>query len=188
MEQLYRGTSKIAWSYIFLYLDVKLGTFNLLPKWAAFLLIYQAIDLLEEEERELSLLRPFCLLLGGWEAVQWVYFLFAGREFVLLPLTLVAQVVSLYFHFQLLTNLAGIALRYQADGQGLDARLLRLRTAQTIVITATAFLYNLLPQLLQTHLLLLATLVLPSAVLAFCLTTALFALRRCFAVDGALPH
>lgn len=188
MEQLYRGTSKIAWSYIFLYLDVNLGTLNILPKWAAFLLIYQAIDLLEEEDPQLALLRPFCLLLGGWQGFQWVYVFFAGQEFAPLLLSLIIQVVSLYFHFQLLTNLAGLARRYQPEGAELDARLLRLRTVQTIVITVTAFLYDLFPQLLQAHLLLLSVLILSSAILAICLTVALFALRRCFTVDGALPQ
>ena len=64
---LYRGVSRIAWSYLFAFFNLNLGSLNILPDWMAFALIYGALDLLAEEERELPLLKPFCILLGLWE-------------------------------------------------------------------------------------------------------------------------
>ena len=185
MDACYRGTSKIAWGYLFLYLDVNLGTLNILPNWVAFLLIYQAIDLLEAEEPELALLRPFCLLLGGWEAVQWIYTFFTGQQLTLFLVSLLIRVISLYFHFQLLTNLASLAGRYQSQGADLDCRLLRLRTAQTVVITFHALLIDLFPRLLQRHEWLIIPSVLVGLILAIALTAALFSLRRCFSLKDS---
>ena len=61
---LYHGLTKIAWAYVLLLVNVNLGTLNILPNWAGYLLIGQAIPLLAEERRDLALLKPFCLVLG----------------------------------------------------------------------------------------------------------------------------
>ena len=75
-DVLYRGVSRIAWSYLFAFFNLNLGSLNILPDWMAFALIYGALDLLAEEERELPLLKPFCILLGLWEGAGWLAQLF----------------------------------------------------------------------------------------------------------------
>lgn len=138
-SDLYRGVSRIAWSYLFSLLNINLGSVNILPDWAAFVLIYGALNLLADEEPELLLLKPFCILLGGWAAVQWVDQMF-GLAPSLYPLDLIIQVISLYFYFQLLTNLAYLAARY--GGEALSGRILRLRTVQILLDTFMAvYLY-----------------------------------------------
>ena len=105
---LYRGVSRIAWSYLFAFFNLNLGSLNILPDWMAFALIYGALDLLAEEERDLPLLKPFCILLGLWEGAGWLAQLF-GLTLSLYPLDLLFAALSLYFYFQLLTNLAYLA-------------------------------------------------------------------------------
>ncbi len=52
---------------------------------------------------------------------------------------------GLYFHFQLFTDFAHLAERYQGEGETLDRRLLRLRTVQALLqtaLTASVFLLS----------------------------------------------
>ena len=175
---LYRGVSRIAWSYLFAFFNLNLGSLNILPDWMAFALIYGALDLLAEEERELPLLKPFCIPQAQ---------LF-GLTLSLYPLDLLFAALSLYFYFQLLTNLAHLAARY--GGEDLSRRLLRLRTAQALLNTFMAvYLYlagwgsgvtlpgGALPAFLT-------ALLIAGVVLMLTVMSALFALRRLFLPTG----
>ena len=43
MSSTYRGLTKIAWGYVFLHLNLNLGTLNVLPNWVGYLLFFSAI-------------------------------------------------------------------------------------------------------------------------------------------------
>ena len=77
-EKLYRGVSHAAWAYFFLYFDINLGSLNILPDFMCYVLLWSAIGCLEEEERDLALLRPLCVLLGVWAGADWVFTLLGG--------------------------------------------------------------------------------------------------------------
>lgn len=178
-DRLCRGTTCAAWAYFFLYFNVNLGTLNILPDFACYVLLWQAIACLEGEERDLRLLRPLCLLLGVWAGLEWAVALLGwSLEGRLLPWDLLLAVAGLYFHFQLFTDLAAMAARWQAEGQGLDRRLLRLRTALTLLITATAVLTRLLPPGRGWSYGVLTALLVVSLVVAVLLMLGAFALRR----------
>lgn len=187
-ERLYRGVSHAAWAYIFLYLDINLNTLNILPDFVCYLLLWSAIGCLEGEERDLALLRPLCVLLGVWAGADWVFTLLGSTlEGRLLPLDLLISVTAIYFHFQLFTDLARLAERYQPPGAALGRRLLGLRTVQTLILTVSFILgYSLSP---NTHLTLpgdspagwaVAGLALAGLLLSLMLMSSLFALRKCF--------
>ena len=188
-EQLCRGLTCAAWGYFFLYFDFNLNSVSLLPDFVAFVLFLRAIGLMEEEERDLALLRPLALALLVWEGADWLLS-WAGEDLASLfaalnagwlfyqPLYLTVQAMSLYFHFQLFTDLAAMAARWQAEGQGLDRRLLRLRTALTLLITATAVLTRLLPPGRGWSYGVLTALLVVSLVVAVLLMLGAFALRR----------
>lgn len=187
-ESLYRGVSHAAWAYIFLYLDINLNTLNILPDFVCYLLLWSAIGCLEGEERDLALLRPLCVLLGVWAGADWVFTLLGSTlEGRLLPLDLLISVTAIYFHFQLFTDLARLAERYQPPGAALGRRLLGLRTVQTLILTVSFILgYSLSP---NTHLTLpgdspagwaVAGLALAGLLLSLMLMSSLFALRKCF--------
>ena len=121
MNNIYRGLTKIIWGYVFLHLNVNLGTLNVLPDWVGYLLFFSAIILLGDQLRDLTLLKPFCILLGVGELVDWLTVLFTGgalvEQFFLLDALLTC--ISLYFHFQLLTDLAILAEGAGESGGGL---------------------------------------------------------------------
>ena len=188
-EQLCRGLTCTAWGYFLLYFDFSLNGISLLPDFAAFVLFLRAIGLMEEEERDLALLRPLALALLVWEGADWLLSwtgedlasLFAALNagwFFYQPLSLVVQAASLYFHFQLFTDLAAMAARWQQEGQNLDRRLLRLRTAQTLLITASAVLTRLLPAGETWSYVVLTALLVIALVTAVLLMLGVFALRR----------
>ena len=134
---LYKSIGKIALGYFFIYFNFNLGTFNLLPIFVGYLLILYAIGALEQEEPELSLLRPFAAILIVWHIAGWILSCFSvDIDGFFRIAELFISVINLYFHFQLLTNLASIAAAYQSDEDEYDVKLKRCRTIQTVLLTA----------------------------------------------------
>ena len=111
MSDTYRALTKIAWGYVFLHLNFNLNTLNILPNWVAYLLFFAAIALLGDQLRDLALLKPFCILLGTKELADWLAVLLTGETLVarFFLLDALLTCVGLYFHFQLLTDLAILA-------------------------------------------------------------------------------
>lgn len=132
--QLGTAVKRIAWAYVLLHVHFNLGTLDLLPDWAGYLMILSALPALAAEEESAGLLKPFGIILAAWAAVQWVIAL-VGGSWDGGWLGLIETVVSLYFHFQLLTNLAAISEKYNCPE---TRRILTLRTVQTVLTTILA--------------------------------------------------
>lgn len=135
-EQLSRALRKIFWAYIFLYFDINLGTIDILPAWLGYIFFYQAIrDGIETEEESAKLLKPITMVLVIYRLIDW-FMVMLGIKMDILIVSELFAVIALYFHFQLLTNLADIADRYSY----LEVNtLLTLRTIHTVLMTILAF-------------------------------------------------
>lgn len=135
--------TRIAWAYLFLFLNLSANSrtvsVNLFPDWIGWLLIFQALPAIEKEERTAALLRPVVVLLGIFDAVNWTASLFTGKTLSLPLLQLIASVLTLYFHFQFLTDLASVASAH--DLPRFSARLLHMRTAATLCSAVLSVLY-----------------------------------------------
>ena len=182
---IYRALGQIAWGYVFLYLDFSITfnglSLNLLPDWGGYLLLLSAIALLGDTLRDLPLLRPFGILLTIQAAVDWVWKLLTGSgltdQFYLLSALIIC--VSIYFHFQLLTDLARLA-----DSYSLPADTLRFcRNADAVLRVISLLPVGILGEEPAT----VFTLALLVGWLLVCiiLVWQLFALRRRFA--AAVP-
>lgn len=187
---LYKPLSHIAWGYLLLHVNFNLGTLNVLPNWLGYLLILGALGPLSQLVPSTLLLRPLGRVLALWEGLLWVM-AFLGREFTCYPVTLVVMVIGLYFHFQLLTDLAAIAQKFppaedaeNAESKPLYQRLLRLRTLRTLLITLLALP---LPGALLNWLPFSIGLVLVHLVVAIRIMAHLFSLRRVFAEEEGTP-
>lgn len=135
-EQLSRALRKIFWAYIFLYFDINLGTIDILPAWLGYIFFYQAIrDGIETEEESAKLLKPITMVLVIYRLIDW-FMVMLGIKMDILIVSELFAVIALYFHFQLLTNLANIADKYSYLGVN---TLLNLRTVHTILTTFLAF-------------------------------------------------
>ena len=178
---LYKGISKCAWAYFFSYVDINLGTVSILPDFVAFWLFLGAIDLLQQEERELKLLKPLGRLLLCWHICDWLLSWFGGSTDGLHPaLDLIICLANLYFHFQLLTNLASIAQKHQPEDAGHDSRLLSCRSWQTVLLTVAMLLSDLSPWFGEGWVYVSLGLVLGYLIAGLSLMGALFSLRKCF--------
>lgn len=128
----------IAWGYILIYWDVNLCNLNILPDWLGYFLMLAALPILTEEVKSAGLLRPFGILLALWEIALWlVALLNISAESYLL--TVLVTVVEIYFHFQMLTNLAELAEKRNCPGK---KNILVLRTVNTLLTTFSMLAIN----------------------------------------------
>ena len=178
-NKLYSGISKAAWGYFFVYFNININSVSILPTFVGFLLFLSAIGQLKEEERDLALLRPLGLLLALWHGVQWIASWFGGDlEGFSQFLDLIISLANLYFHFQLLTNLASIAAKYQPEDAAQDAKLLKYRTLQTVMLTCVMVLSRFAPWLTDIWVYISVGMLLVYLIAGICLMKALFDLRR----------
>ena len=136
-QKLYTGIGRAAWGYFFIYFDFNINTVSILPSFIGYLLFLSAINYLCDEERELNLLRTLVTILTVWHIASWLAsWASIDLDGMLQVVDIIIGVVNIYFHFQLLTNLASIATKYQSADDELDAKLLRYCTLQTVMLTA----------------------------------------------------
>lgn len=133
------AVKSIAWGYILLYFNFNIGTLDLLPAWLGYLLFFGALPVLSQACPTAKLLRPFALGLALWNGVTWIL----GSGWYPGIVGVIDGVVSLYFHFQLLTELAALAGIYSCPQQ---QKLLTLRTVNTVLQTVFILLGQLLAE------------------------------------------
>lgn len=178
-QRLYNGISKAAWGYFFLYFNFNIGTLNVIPSFVGYLLFLSAIKLLKEEERELSLLSTLGFILTVWAVIEWIGSLVSVDVNGMWQFAdIVISLVNLYFHFQLLTNMASIAVKHQSAGYELDSRLLRYRTLQTIMLTASEIVTYVQSWLSLEWPYISIIMMLVYVIAGICLMKALFELRK----------
>ncbi len=181
---LYRGISKMAWGYVFIFFHFKIGTLDILPDFVGFLLFLSAIGLLQEVEPQLALLRPFGIVLAIYYIIEWLSQLFSIHwgdvsQFV----SIVLCIVSIYFQFQMQTNLASIAGKYQSEDAGFDEKLLRYRNIYVVGTTVTMILNYLALWLGDLGIYLAFGCALVTLIVGICIFVTLFGLRKEFYVD-----
>ena len=143
-EQLYPLARRAFWGYFFVLLNFNF-TFNdvfalpFLPNSLGWWWLAQVCREGRELRPSLGLLRPFCLGLAVWNAQQFFPTL-EGR----IPglVSLLVGLVTLYTHFQFLTDLAALADEALPGGEQGN----KLRSVRTVlvVITALGYCYDLL--------------------------------------------
>ena len=136
---LFTGARRVFWGYFFLLLDFNLNfnsdfTIPLLPNFVGWIFLWRGVDILSSARPSLELLKPFCTALGVCSLTQFVPSLDA-----LIPgwLNLFISMLTLYTHFQLLTDLAALAEEMLDDGELAK----RLRTSRTLFLLGQTALY-----------------------------------------------
>lgn len=125
----------VAIGYLFMRLNFSIGNLHLIPNWVGYLLIWHALSDIAEEEPSAKLLRPFAVILAVWEGVKWLVLLFGGNLSEI-GIGVIVTVISIYFDFQLMTNLANIAERHGCPEKN---KILTMRTILTISGTLMVF-------------------------------------------------
>jgi len=129
---------RIGWAYLLLHLNINLGSLNILPNWWGYLLIVFSLSALSQWSPSAKLLRPLGYFLAVADGIQWIcktlnVSLSSGPfQSVFVMLNLLVTLINLYFHFQLLTDIANAAQLNEYDG---SQDLLRTRTWYTLLNT-----------------------------------------------------
>ena len=97
-------------------------------------------------------------------------------------LDIIVCLVNLYFHFQLFTNLASIARKYQPVNDELDEKLLGYRTWQTVVLTGIMVITYFSPWLQEVWSIASVGMAIIYVILGVCLMRVLFELRKCLRI------
>ena len=125
------AVKKIAWGYVLIHSAINLGVVDILPDWLGYYFMLVAIRKIQEEEESVGLLEPLAKILIVWNSLVWGTKI-TGWNLSLFPFAIVINVIGIYFHFQLLTNLANVAMRH---GSERGKSILVLRTVETLMNT-----------------------------------------------------
>lgn len=131
-KTLSSAIKKIAISYILIYVHVNISVIDILPDWLGYFLIVSVLPVISEKEKSAQLLKPFGIAIGVWNILENILSLM-GAEWNLTIISLVFNVVTIYFHFQLITNIANLDIE-----EAKKKRLLNLRTATVLLHTVTS--------------------------------------------------
>ena len=108
-----------------------------MPGFVGYILFLSAVTLMRDEERELALLYTPGVIMALWTGAEWLVGLVGLKLDGLWQFAdIIISITNLYFHFQLLTNLASVAEKHQPEECAFDKKLLRYRTFQTVMLTA----------------------------------------------------
>ena len=132
-KTLSSAIKKIAISYILIYLHINISVIDILPDWLGYFLIVSVLPIISEKEKSAQLLKPFGIAIGIWNIFEDVLKI-AGDELNLTVISLVFSIITIYFHFQLITNVANLDIEEQKK-----KKLLNLRTATVILHTVLTF-------------------------------------------------
>lgn len=139
-EQIASAVHRIAWGYIFILfnfnININESTIGLVPSWIGYVLIISVLALIASKERSAMLLKPLGIFFIIWTGIDWVL-AFIGASIGNSVLSAVVAVVYIYFHFQLITNVAALAKGYGWPGSG---RLLGLRAAVVVLQTLSVLM------------------------------------------------
>ena len=122
---------KIAWGYVLIHSAISVGVIDLLPDWLGYYFMLTAIRELKAEEESMGLLEPLAKIMIAWTTIAWGSKLI-GWDLSQFPFAIVINVISIYFHFQLLTNIANIAMKH---GSERAKGILTARTIETVMNT-----------------------------------------------------
>ena len=130
------------------------------------------------------MLHTLGVILALWHGAEWVMsWLGVSLDGAWQFIDIIISLVNLYFHFQLLTNLASIATKYQPEGYEQDAKLLRYRTLQTVMLTAITIVTELHPWLSDARTYISIVMLIVYLIAGICLMKALFDLRKCLPTE-----
>jgi len=122
---------RVAWGYVLIHCHIHIGAWDILPDWLGYVMITTALPALAEEEPTLKLLKSLGWIMAGWTFVQWAVKI-ADADPKLHLISLLISIINMYFHFQLLTDIANISGRY---GTPEHRQILRLRTVEVVMFT-----------------------------------------------------
>lgn len=174
-KTLSSAIKKVAISYILIYLHINISAIDILPDWLGYFLIVSVLPVLSQKEKSAQLLKPFGIALGVWNIFEWVLKI-AGTELNLTIINIVFSIITIYFHFQLITNIAALDIEDRKK-----KRLLDLRTA-TVILHTVLRISVLIPSVIsvdnEIYSYIMMFLLIPQLIICFWISGELFAISK----------
>ena len=174
-KTLSSAIKKIAISYILIYLHINISVIDILPDWLGYFLIVSVLPIISEKEKSAQLLKPFGIAIGIWNIFEDVLKI-AGDELNLTVISLVFSIITIYFHFQLITNVANLDIE-----EPTKKRLLNLRTATVIlhtVLTFSLFIPTVIDVVNEIYTYILMIMLIPQLIICFWISGELFKISK----------
>lgn len=121
----------ILWGYVMICLHINIGNVDIFPNWIGYFIIVGALPALSQKESSAILLKPLGIVLALWSIFEWIYNI-VGGTLEAYVINVIVGVLSIYFHFQLITNIAAFA-----SSPKRKKRLIMLRSVTVVFHTAT---------------------------------------------------
>lgn len=133
-NEMSKAIGGIAWGYVFIHMHLNLGTIDILADWIGYFMIVKALGVVGKCEESALLLKNPGLAITVWIFITWAINILqlSPSGFIYGTIDMIFSILILYFHFQLLTNLADVAETYNCSHK---SGLLVLRNLRTIMIT-----------------------------------------------------
>ncbi len=183
-RRYYSAITKIAWGYIFIYVNINISVIDILPSFAGYAMMLYSLTLLKDKCRNIMLLRPLAILLIIWHVISWIQS-FLESPLSLIYVSIIMYIIELYFHFQQLTDLSQLAAEYQGENQHIDKSLITRRNIYTGISTIVC-LISVLPYFasaiaqIEALSYIMLSLALVMLFVAFMIVFTLFSLRKLF--------
>lgn len=172
-KTLSSAIKKIAISYIFIYFHINIFIIDILPNWLGYFMIVSTLPILSEKEQSAQLLKPFGITLGIWNIIECILKPM-GTEWNLTLISLMFSIITIYFHFQLITNIANLDIE-----KSKRKRLLILRTSTVLlhtVLTLSLFIPTTIDNEVYSYILIFMAI--PQIILCFWIACELFGLSK----------
>lgn len=172
-KTLSSAIKKVAISYIFIYFHINISVIDILPDWLGYFMIVSALPILSEKEQSAQLLKPFGIAIVIWNIINWVLKI-TDAQWNLTLISLLFSIVTIYFHFQLITNITNLDIE-----QSKRKRLLTLRTATVLlhtVLTLSLFIPTTIDNEVYSYILIFMAI--PQIILCFWIACELFGLSK----------
>lgn len=174
-KTLSSAIKKIAISYILIYLHINISVIDILPDWLGYFLIVSVLPVLSQKEKSAQLLKPFGIAIGIWNIFEDVLKI-ASDELNLTVISFVFSIITIYFHFQLITNIASLDIE-----EPTKKRLLNLRTATVIlhtVLTFSLFIPSVIDVDNEIYTYILMIMLIPQLIICFWISGELFKISK----------
>ena len=174
-KTLSSAIKKVAISYILIYLHINISVIDILPDWLGYFLIVSVLPIISEKEKSAQLLKPFGIAIGIWNIFEDALKI-AGDELNLTVISLIFSIITIYFHFQLITNVANLDIEEQKK-----KKLLNLRTATVIlhtVLTFSLFIPTVIDVDNEIYTYILMIMLIPQLIICFWISGELFKLSK----------
>lgn len=120
--------------------------FKFIPWWLSAPLFFTAIHIIEKYVSDIKLLKPLCVIMGCIDLAEWLIMFFeVSIPFELYILQIFSSVISLYFNYQLITNISQLAKKC---GYESIKGMLTIRTVRTVYVTVYILLLPFAEQLM----------------------------------------